>query len=304
MELHIFDFDGTIFNSPVPSVRLRRVHGAKIFGELMRPLADKGAGWFQSLSTLSPPAVPRKPEVKEWYVLSTLDKLKVLEEQKGTPVEPGCPSPVDVCVLTGRDEKFRGRIEEILDNAGLLSVVSKLFLKPHETYGTVKYKLEVFTALITEKRPRHVYYYEDRVDQGMKLLEGVRLLFSAANRDNSSGVSIFVGMVDSNGALRPFVPEAVSGNRAENDLCGPVKHWWGATCRQFDSDFSGLLPFSFTLVLIDPSSCLRCEQMLSAEEEDALVAQLMSERDSYRASNPRISSGSRGPFRREAGHRK
>lgn len=51
-ELVIFDFDGTLFTSPVP--KKDRV-GNKVYGRLMSKSANgSGYGWFQDLITLSP----------------------------------------------------------------------------------------------------------------------------------------------------------------------------------------------------------------------------------------------------------
>lgn len=221
MELHIFDFDGTLFNSPTPSLaqaeRFFPGHGSRLCQQLINSVWNGGYGWFQNLHTLEPPAVPRNPNLGEWYVTPVLEHLKTLlrasleengslhdkggvvearvdpDRQRSTTngagplhsssssssssfaVERGPPSRL-FFILTGRDRKFTARIMELLEHAGVLSSLEGVFLKPHESYGTVRFKLETFADLIQQYCPQRVWYYEDRPEQGGKLLEGIRSL--------------------------------------------------------------------------------------------------------------------------------
>lgn len=205
LELHIFDFDGTLFNSPIPNVgqleRLKPNKGGVFYHELTSTVDSHGYGWFQSLHTLEPPAVPQKPSISEWYVTPVLKHLKDLveEDQRAKascsekPLEEGnnergsissssSSSPVAPSlsrlffVLTGRDRKFTSRIKDLLDEAHVLSSLENVFLKPSECYGTVKFKLETFSELIRRYRPGRVWYYEDRPEQGGQLVTGIQCL--------------------------------------------------------------------------------------------------------------------------------
>ena len=49
IKLRIFDFDGTLFNSPIPS---RELWGNKLHGKLMNEIQRGGYGWFQNTITL------------------------------------------------------------------------------------------------------------------------------------------------------------------------------------------------------------------------------------------------------------
>lgn len=191
LELHIFDFDGTLFNSPVPSKKqVQRLYPnhPRLYDDLVDPVWSGGLGWFQSLQTLSPPAVPEAPEVGKWFIQPVvrhfLELLRTRRtpaaaqegvEEEGGGAAPAPTSPTALFfVLTGRDKKFQQRIESLLAHAGLLPHLTAVILKPHETYGTVKYKLETFAQLVERYQPSRVFYYEDRPEQGARLLEGVR----------------------------------------------------------------------------------------------------------------------------------
>ncbi|KEG10613.1 OB fold-containing protein [Trypanosoma grayi] len=287
MQLHIFDFDGTIFCSPTPSVRLKTLPKGNLYAKLMRPLQDGGLGWFQSLSTLSPPVVPEVPPIEEWYVAPVMQRLRELKHYCANAAAAGDSVPVKVYVLTGRDEKYRGRMEQILRHAGLNELVSDVFLKPHETYGTVKYKLEAFYTLIARHRPEHVYYYEDRAEQGAKLLAGIQLLSRAVHANEPASFHTYSLMLHKSGELHPIPPDGVHPDEGTLKPCNAALRWWEETQRRASPDpLKSIAPFTFTLIMIDPELTARCESILTSKAEDALVAQLRYEREAYNASHP------------------
>ncbi|RNF22345.1 OB fold-containing protein [Trypanosoma conorhini] len=283
MELHIFDFDGTIFYSPSPSARIKETHGANVYARLMRPLTDNGLGWFQSLTTLLPPAVPTAPPIQEWYLTPVLRRMMELRQRQRDAAAIGAPEDVKMFVLTGRDEKFRYRIEELLTHGGLRDMLGAVLLKPHETYGTVKFKLEALYSLIAQNRPKHVFYYEDRVEQGQQLLDGIRLLSQAVHPDAPESLYVHTAVLKESGEVHPTLLERRDGKARS----GPALRWWDETRRRVAPDpLTSILPFTFTMLLIDPSLSSRCERLLSASAEDEVVAQLRYERDAYESSNP------------------
>ncbi|KAG5478519.1 hypothetical protein LSCM4_04752 [Leishmania orientalis] len=202
VELHVFDFDGTIFYSPVadPNAVAAALVAAgdlsaedvatvakELDGKLRNVTSSGGLGWYQSLSTLSPPAVPERPDEPTWFVEPILAHIRAIVETRNTlmkqrlptagaqPAVPTADMPL-IYVLTGRDVKYHDRIWALLHQAGLDMEVEDVLLKSNETAGTVKYKLNQFFSLIQHHRPSRVFYYEDRVEQGMRLLEGMRVL--------------------------------------------------------------------------------------------------------------------------------
>lgn len=58
-EVHVFDFDGTLFRSPTPHpTRVDIKYGEGTLNRLLQPVTAGGLGWFQHRATLSPPYVP------------------------------------------------------------------------------------------------------------------------------------------------------------------------------------------------------------------------------------------------------
>lgn len=92
-ELHMYDFDNTLFKSPHPPVTMK----------------NKGA-WWSDVGSLSEPVVPQIPG-PEWWIQNT-----VSEAQKSIQ-DPN----VHAVVITGRKDRgdLRYRIAEILQSAGL-----------------------------------------------------------------------------------------------------------------------------------------------------------------------------------------
>lgn len=209
-EVHIFDFDGTLFYSPAPTHSAveallstqsttaangdqsdaaqtsaeqqdqQRTEAAnKLYGHLLNPVDAGGYGWFQSLHTMSPPAVPAVPDPAVWFVAPILAHMRALVKRRAEQLRNPKASQRDVpllYVLTGRDAKYYDRIWTLLQQVGLDKEVEDVILKPHETAGTVHYKLNNFFKIIQYHRPSRVFYYEDRVEQGGRLLEGIRVL--------------------------------------------------------------------------------------------------------------------------------
>ncbi|KPI83256.1 hypothetical protein ABL78_7714 [Leptomonas seymouri] len=212
-EVHIFDFDGTLFYSPAPTLAAaaslipptasggaaastfndsaaveytteadekRRVKEAnELYGKLLNPIESGGYGWFQSIHTMVPPSVPEKPDPNIWFVQPILNHMRALVQRRNElrrhPLSKAKDRPV-LYVLTGRDVKYRDRIRTLLQQVGLYKEVERVILKPKETAGTVKYKLNNFFNIIQRHRPSRVFYYEDRVEQGGRLLEGIQVL--------------------------------------------------------------------------------------------------------------------------------
>lgn len=90
MELHVYDFDNTIFRSP------------------FRPDWWPWQGWWGRELSLEPPCVPDKPG-SDWYVGSSVSSAR-----KSTS-DPN----VMTILATGRINKFRARVLELVRATGL-----------------------------------------------------------------------------------------------------------------------------------------------------------------------------------------
>jgi hypothetical protein len=90
-ELHVYDFDGTLFRSP------------------SEPAVWSG-NWWSSVDSLTPPCVPLEPK-DDWWIASSVASAKRSIENPN----------VFAIMMTGRKDNtgFRYRIPELLDQAGL-----------------------------------------------------------------------------------------------------------------------------------------------------------------------------------------
>jgi len=131
-DLHLYDFDGTLFRSPVPPPGW----------------GDKSL-WFATPESLGPPCVPVHPPVT-WWIPSTIQSAKRSIRDKD----------VYTILATGRKENvFRDRIDELLKSKGL--DFDEVHLKPHGR--TMDHKAELLLNAI-EANPsiEMVEIWEDR----------------------------------------------------------------------------------------------------------------------------------------------
>lgn len=100
--IKIFDFDGTIFNSPIPN---RNLWDKNMFGKLMSETQRGGYGWFQNPRTL-----------EDRYIgNSDFNEEVVAEIRKAMADE----NTITV-LLTGRTVKYRGLVKQILETNDLI----------------------------------------------------------------------------------------------------------------------------------------------------------------------------------------
>jgi hypothetical protein len=133
LELHVYDFDNTLFRSP------------------LKPQGWE-TSWWADDESLNPPCVPHHPG-DEWWVPSTVAQAKKSIQDPN----------VWAVVLTGRSESsgsFRYRVPELLRQKGLS--FDQVFLKVGGG-STEAYKIKVLLGLL-RKHPgiEIVHIYEDR----------------------------------------------------------------------------------------------------------------------------------------------
>jgi len=128
--LHVFDFDGTLFRSP----------------EKPDWWGDKG--WWGNPESLSPPCVPEKPG-PDWWVSSTV------AEAKKSIADP----ETFTVLITGRlVKKFHARMFHLLGGVGLR--FDEVHLTPGG--GTLPFKLKVIESLIHKLQVEKIEVWEDR----------------------------------------------------------------------------------------------------------------------------------------------
>lgn len=139
--IHVYDFDNTLFRSP-------------------HPPEDWKGGWWGNPSSLSDPMVPEVPS-DDWWVHSVVrDCMNSCSDPK-----------VFTVVMTGRIEKFRRRVQDLLRQQGLTPnalILSKggptEEFKLREITGMVKTHTEATVVEIWEDRLNHLRSFVDHVE--------------------------------------------------------------------------------------------------------------------------------------------
>ncbi|KAL6056658.1 Protein-lysine N-methyltransferase efm5 [Balamuthia mandrillaris] len=103
--VNVFDFDGTLFRSPMPSSKLWNSH---LVTKLRMQPSDLGFGWFQEVITLSPPFVPSEPSIDWWNE----ELLPVVKNSMDDPQSY-------TVLLTGRSVAYTHVISNLVEHAGL-----------------------------------------------------------------------------------------------------------------------------------------------------------------------------------------
>ena len=139
-ELHVFDFDGTLFRNPMPNPRF---YSGKELGRL------KGeGGWFHLPMSLDPPAVADIPSEDMWI-------HPIVETAKKMLQRDDC----FVVLMTGRSVSYTERVKQLTTDAGMS--FEKYFLKPPGK-STFPWKVSEIHALVNDHTPKEVFIYEDR----------------------------------------------------------------------------------------------------------------------------------------------
>jgi hypothetical protein len=128
MKLAIFDYDGTLFASP------------------LRPSWWPFQGFWGRPESLSPPYVPERPEGDWWAPTVVAGAKRAMAD-----------SDTYTVLLTGRPPKLASRIKELLHHAGLR------FDEYHfSNDDTLSFKLRVMESLVNKLQPEQVTLWEDR----------------------------------------------------------------------------------------------------------------------------------------------
>ena len=146
-ELHVYDFDGTLFNSPMPPASWRG-----------------GESWWVDSVSLSEPCVPEVPDASWW-------NGDVVSDARGSIADPN----VLAVLCTGRsvDSFARYRVPELLAQAGLR--FDHVHLKPSGDTETFKKKV-ILSYLTRYPDIGAVHIYEDRLNHlaaFCRMVEGV-----------------------------------------------------------------------------------------------------------------------------------
>lgn len=144
-KLYIFDFDGTLFRSP------------------MKP-ALWGGSWWGNMSSLSPPCVPQTPQ-NDWWVSDTVSAARAAIND---------PSALSI-MMTGRKktEEMYLRVGELLSSAGLS--FHEVILS--DSFDTKAFKSGEISKIISENPTiNFVKIYDDRpgyLEEYSNLIKGI-----------------------------------------------------------------------------------------------------------------------------------
>ena len=146
-KINIFDFDGTIFNSPVPN---RGIWDSKTYGRLMGDSSRGGLGWFQHTITLD-----------DKYIGDSNFNEDVVADVRKSMNDPNTAT----ILLTGRDTSFSGQIKRILSSADL--VFDDFGFKPEPKDGeiretTMNFKKRFIKEMLSKYGADAVEMWEDR----------------------------------------------------------------------------------------------------------------------------------------------
>ncbi|TPX33039.1 hypothetical protein SmJEL517_g03976 [Synchytrium microbalum] len=154
-KLKIFDFDSTLFRSPLPNPNL---WSPELSGLLISDL-----GWFTDPRTLGSPGIPEEPDMS-WFDPDVVkDALLAIQE----------PQTTLTVLLTGRRRSLYGtRVVDTCLNLKPDALPFDIFFfkEPHDTEearirypNTIHFKLNVLSRLLQAfPTIKHVEFYEDR----------------------------------------------------------------------------------------------------------------------------------------------
>jgi hypothetical protein len=145
--LVIYDFDGTLFDSP------DREKGHRIY----RAATNSDfpfQGWWGRPESLLPPIVPQEPDEK-WFIKSTIQVYKNDAADENT----------SVILMTGRPVKMRQRVKQILDSQKL-KFDAYFFSGQKNSKGTDTGEIKLNYILeLLEPKYKTLELWEDRPSQ-------------------------------------------------------------------------------------------------------------------------------------------
>ena len=140
--LYIFDFDGTLFNSPMPNPKIWKSE----IGTVKGTKEQNGYGWFQDPETLSEDFIKNSTFIPDIYN-EAKDAQNSLD--------------ITTVLLTGRTKAFEPQILKICDRGDL--IFDEYYFKPvNSTESTFDYKINTIKNLINKYTPTYVVFFDDR----------------------------------------------------------------------------------------------------------------------------------------------
>ena len=174
-EIHVFDFDGTLFKSPEYTVDNQKKYeletgipwlitkekAAELTEKMGRPVFER-SGWWGRHETLEPPLVPN-PVTMEWFNPQVLSEFNTSKKS----------NHAITLLLTGRHFHLRKHVERICNDVGIIDDDVHLFLmgengpkpegaKPTNTFSWKSWIIDQFIKLNPEVNK--LIIWEDRLE--------------------------------------------------------------------------------------------------------------------------------------------
>lgn len=151
MNLLIFDFDNTIFKSPLKTKENLEKYFLKTGKEW------KYKGWWGRIETLSYPLIDN-PIPQSMYIEKTCNELKTNYKSKNNVI----------VIMTGRVTYFRKIIINILENNNLnfnhLFLFGDVFKNSKKYNNTLMWKKSIIEELIKKYKPNDIKIWDDNLE--------------------------------------------------------------------------------------------------------------------------------------------
>jgi hypothetical protein len=135
-KLHIFDFDGTLFQSPLDTPENKKLY------EKVKGTPWPHRGWWGRAETLQTPLVP-DPAPKEWFIEETVKAFQASRKDH----------TVDTVIMTGRHKGLRNEVMRILMDGGLMSITKVTMPKGRVDYLQARFD-DVRLFCLGERAPK------------------------------------------------------------------------------------------------------------------------------------------------------
>ena len=164
-ELHMYDFDDTLFKSPLPPEWWYEDYDVYLqWDKNNLPIKSEGIteDWDTSPQSLGPPFMDKNPGLE-----TNLWKKEVVDSAKNSQIQDN----VYNMFCTGREKVLKSHIKEMMDSIGLTFDDDKYYLQP-DNRNTAKFKVDEITKVLDENPSiKKVEIWEDSETNLIKIEE-------------------------------------------------------------------------------------------------------------------------------------
>ena len=164
-ELHMYDFDDTLFKSPLPPKWWYEDYDVYLqWDKNNLPKKSEGINedWDTSPQSLGPPFMDKNPGLE-----TNLWKEEVVDSAKNSQIQDN----VYNMFCTGREKVLKSHIKEMMDSIGLTFDDDKYYLQP-DNRNTAKFKVDEITKVLDENPSiKKVEIWEDSETNLIKIEE-------------------------------------------------------------------------------------------------------------------------------------